>query len=93
MKKPLPTSNLIGKETIPETVQVVDTVRCSVCGHKFGAAELAAVRTVNEEPDGCRVTCSSCGAHNQLVAQPSPGLDHQPEVIVTNPEGPDAQNH
>ena len=52
---------------------------CLACGHAFDTAELAAM-TARE--DRCVVACSECGARNEVRAEPRPGFEAQPALIV-----------
>ena len=79
-------SNKTGKETIPESVTVADAVHCTTCGKAFDAADMAGARSVESSDSSCLVTCSHCGADNELTAHPVPGLNQQPQVTVENSE-------
>jgi hypothetical protein len=60
--------------------------RCRVCGKEFNAEEMAAARVEDSSSGACIVSCTGCSAENELVVQPSAGLGHQPEVVVSSAE-------
>lgn len=60
----------------------IDTARCLQCGHEFGMAENAAMTISDDETERCVIECAACGSPNEVRAEPQPGFDAQPTIVV-----------
>lgn len=56
-------------------------LRCLECDHRFGDDEVAAI-TARASDEATVLDCASCGSHNLVRAEPQPGFDRQPALVV-----------